>query len=219
MRDFSFFQDPNLLGYYARTDSTDVSGNQDSYRLRFDYDADLYALQVERLDVGAEFKPEVGFLRRTDFIQNLVQARVQPPAAAVGVGAQGQPRRRVRLHHQPPGSAREPSGEDHVVGPSSTAATRGRRASMTISSSCLARSRSAGLKLPVGGYRYSNVRGTYTLGSQRKISGDLVAGYGGFYGGDRVEASYRGRVELSKHLSTEPGSRSTGSTFRKAARR
>jgi hypothetical protein len=45
----------------------------------------------------------------------------------------------------------------------------------------------------------------YTLGSQRKVSGELSAGYGGFYDGNRTDLSYRGRVELMPQLSLEPG--------------
>ena len=48
------------------------------------------------------------------------------------------------------------------------------------------------------------MRGTYTLGDQRRISGDLSAAHGGFYDGHRTDLSYRGRAELSSRLSVEP---------------
>jgi len=45
----------------------------------------------------------------------------------------------------------------------------------------------------------------YTLGSQRRISGEISTGHGGFYDGTRTDLSYRGRVELLPQLSLEPG--------------
>ena len=65
----SFFQNLNLIGFYARTRSPGATGRQFSYRARLDYNADLLGVQVEQLAVGNGFNPEVGFLRRRGFIE------------------------------------------------------------------------------------------------------------------------------------------------------
>jgi hypothetical protein len=59
--------------------------------------------------------------------------------------------------------------------------------------------------VPVGAYRYSTLRGTYTLGTQRRLAGDIVAARGSFYDGDRTDLSYRGRLRVSPQLAIEPG--------------
>jgi hypothetical protein len=61
-----------------------------------------------------------------------------------------------------------------------------------------------GLQLPGGAYHYSTIRGGYTLGTQRKISGEISAARGSFYDGDRTELTYRGRAEISSRVSVEP---------------
>jgi hypothetical protein len=48
------------------------------------------------------------------------------------------------------------------------------------------------------------VRGTYTLGPQRPISGSVTAAHGGFYDGNLSELTWRGRVELSRQFYLEP---------------
>jgi len=55
-----------------------------------------------------------------------------------------------------------------------------------------------------GAYHSPTVRANYTLGTQRKVSGDLSVAHGGFYGGDRTDVAYRGRAELTTRLSLEP---------------
>jgi hypothetical protein len=61
-----------------------------------------------------------------------------------------------------------------------------------------------GVVIPVGGYDFDNVRASYQLGPQRKVSGRVTYQFGGFFGGTRNEWSYRGRIETSPKLSLEP---------------
>ncbi len=49
-----------------------------SYRGFFDYNADKYGLQAERLVVEPNFLPEIGFVRRTDMRRNFASARYSP---------------------------------------------------------------------------------------------------------------------------------------------
>jgi hypothetical protein len=58
--------------------------------------------------------------------------------------------------------------------------------------------------LPVGEYRFRDVRGIYQLGPQRRLSGFLAVRRGGFFSGDRTEASFSGRLEVTSAFSLEP---------------
>ena len=53
------------------------------------------------------------------------------------------------------------------------------------------------ITVPVAAYHFSTVRGTYTLGTQRRVAGDVSVARGGFYDGDRTDVTYRGRLGLS----------------------
>jgi hypothetical protein len=57
--------------------------------------------------------------------------------------------------------------------------------------------------IPAGAYRFDRVEASYELGTQRRFSGRLSVETGGFFGGDRTEARYEGRVEITPRLSVE----------------
>ncbi len=63
---------------------------------------------------------------------------------------------------------------------------------------------SDGVILPIDGYDFRDVRVTYRMGSQRRASGFINLSRGGFFGGDRTQVNYFGRVEVSPQLSIEP---------------
>ena len=200
----SFFESVNLVGYYAGTRTPGLEGDDRSYRARFDYDADLFGLQVEQLAVGKNFNPEVGFLRRTDFVESLAQLRVsRRPAALPAV-------RKINyeaaLDYITDGDRRLENRQARV----------GVRVDMQSSDSwSLGYNRDfefvpapfliAGTLVPGGAYHMQTVRGNYTLGTQRRISGDISAAHGRFYGGERTDLAYRGRADLNARLSLEPG--------------
>jgi hypothetical protein len=199
----SFYQNLNIIGYYAETRTPGQTANDRSYRARFDYDADLLGVQVERLGVGSGFNPEVGFLRRTDFIQNLAQLRVsRRPKTRSAI-------RKVSLE----------TALDYITDNEERLENRqarfGVRTEMQSGDSWNVQySRDfewvdepfeiVGTEVPGGAYHFSTIRGGYTLGTQRKISGEISAARGGFYDGDRTDLSYRGRAEISARLSVEP---------------
>jgi hypothetical protein len=60
------------------------------------------------------------------------------------------------------------------------------------------------VRIPVGGYDYTQLKGSYTFGSQRKVSGTAAARYGGFYEGTLHELSWKSRVEFSPQFYAEP---------------
>jgi hypothetical protein len=54
---FSFFQNLNLAGYYARSETEGFKRDNDSYLGRFDYAGDRYGAQAQYLKVGDNFAP------------------------------------------------------------------------------------------------------------------------------------------------------------------
>jgi hypothetical protein len=201
----SFFENLNIIGYYARTRTPGVTGREESHRARFDYNGDLFGLQVERLAVGEHFRPEVGFLRRSDFIQHAAQVRLSrrpawwPSVRKVNVEAALDyiTDSRQRLENR---LARVALRTELQSGDSWTVESE-RHFEFLPRLFPIA----PGIDVPVGAYHFSNVRGNYSLGSQRRITGDLSAAHGGFYAGHRTDLGYRGRVELTPRLSLEPG--------------
>ena len=91
-----------LTSYYARTSTPGVARRTTgaSYRGRFDYTDDRYGAAAEHMLIGRDFRPEVGYVRRTDFRRSFGQARFSPRPKQQHARAQadvaGQPRLRDR---------------------------------------------------------------------------------------------------------------------------
>jgi hypothetical protein len=210
----AFFQDLNLRGYWARTSppsnapplpNDGLSHSDASYRAEFDYAGDRYGLQAEHLTVGREFNPEVGFLRREDFRRNAVLARFSP-----------RPTRRFR----PVRKFSYEASYDYITNPEGLLETREVQGTFRteLQSSDIATveyTRTfewiptgfpiSGVPIAAGAYHFQDVRGTYQLGTQHRVSGTFTFARGGFWGGEKTEAGYRGRVDLSYRFYLEPG--------------
>ena len=203
----AFFKNVSVVGYYARTATPGATGDQSSYRGRFDYAGDRYGLQLEHLLVGDRFTPDIGFLRRSDFRRSSVGARFSPRPkssrlirrldweAGYDYITDG---RRTRVEN------RQASGTFQIDFHSSDQATL----DYTHDFEYLPRAFqiAPGVTLPIGGYDYDTVRLTYELGQQRRVSGRVSVATGTFYDGNKKEANFTsGRVALSPRLSIEPG--------------
>src|SRR5262249_35912832 len=58
---FSFFENVYVNAYLARTSTTGRTSDESSYRANLTYGADRYGFTVDRMVVGANFNPEIGF--------------------------------------------------------------------------------------------------------------------------------------------------------------
>lgn len=193
----------NIVGYYAETRTPGRRTDDSSHRLRVAWDADLLGLSAERLAVGRAFNPDVGFMRRDDFVEHIAQARVsRRPAPGSSI-------RKVSLE----------STFDYITDSAQRLMNREARLGLETElhsgdSWRLQYGRDLEtvpeefviVDTPVspGTYRASTIRGSYTAGTQRRISGEIGAAHGGLYGGDRTEVSLQSRAEISTHLSIEP---------------
>jgi Domain of unknown function (DUF5916) len=203
----AFFRSLNIIGYYARTETSGATGDQSSYRGRFDYAGDRYGLQLEHLLVGDKFNPEIGFMRRTDFRRSSIGARFSPRPKSnrlirrldweAGYDYISDSRR-TRVEN------RQLSGTFQIDFQNSDQWTL----DYIHDFEYLPRSFqiAPAVIVPVGGYDYNTVRMTYELGQQRRVSGRVSVATGTFYDGHKHEANFTsGRVALSARLSIEPG--------------
>jgi len=202
-----FALSPNLTvnSFWARTRTHDIAGDDVSYRADLNYAGDRYGLQIERLAIGRNFLPEVGFVRRTDLERSFMQGRFSP-----------------RLRNNP--LIRRLSWVagltyiENAVGRVETRSGRGEFALEFHSSDRLAFTYSrerefvplsfpvaSAVVLPPGEYDYGSAQLSYTLGQQRKISGAVAFEHGSFYSGHKTTWSLsRGRVTFIPRLTIEP---------------
>ncbi len=200
----AFYENLRINGYYARSDTAGLSGDTESYRGQFQYDADRYGFEVERLKVGDAFNPEVGFLRRQDFRRTFALGRFSPRPKSIG-GVR-------RLNWE--------GTLDRFVNSAEVLETERITGSFGIdfeNSDVLTFEYSRNYEflsvpfevardvaVPVGGHRFQEVSASYQLGPQRSVSGTLSVGRGGFFTGNRTQIGYSGRANLSAQFAIEP---------------
>jgi hypothetical protein len=202
---FGFFNDLSVNTYWARTRTTDVPGNDSSYRAQLDYNGDRYGLQVEHLAVGENFKPEVGFVRRYDMRRSFGQVRFSPrPSSIASV-------RRLSwiastAYIEDTGGRvdlREHGAEFAVEFQNSDRVSVGYTGTYEFLPGPFEIARE--VTLPVGGYQSGVVRVGWNLGQQRVVSANLLAERGTFYSGTRTAISAsRGRINFGPQLAFEP---------------
>ena len=202
---FSFYDNLNINTYVARTETPGRPGDDASYQGQLDYSGDRWGAVIERLGVGANFNPEVGFLRRDDFRRSFGSFRFSPrPRSIAAVRkflfegsldyiADGAGLLETRLQQGIFGIEFE-NGDRFFAG--ATDNYEFLKESFDIHKD---------VTIPVGGYSFTNARVVYALGQQRTTSGGLTFDRGQFFGGEWTSVGYfRGRINLSPQLSLEP---------------
>ena len=202
---FTFYDNVNLNAYLAKTQTAGLVGDDLSYRGQFNYAGDRYGLQLEQLSVGANFNPEIGFVRRYDFRRSFGSARFSPRLrrwesvrklsweASLDYTTDGAGFLETRVQSGIFGIEFESSDEffiDHSLNYEFL------KAPFEIS---------PGISIPVGGYEFNNTRLGYAFGPQRLFSGNASVEYGTFFGGDKTSVTLiRPRVEITPQVSLEP---------------
>jgi len=203
---FSFFQDINVGGYYARSDTEGHTQDNASYLGRFEYDADRYGAQAQYLKVGDNFNPEVGLVRRDDFRRSYGSLRFSP---------------RPKEHFRDVRQFTYQVQAEYIENHEGTPETKNQSAnfSMELQNSdrlsvaavnnyelLVAPFRIAnGVIIPPGGYSFTNGTVSYAMGLQRRVSGTLSLQQGEFYDGTITAIGFTsGRVSLLKQWSVEP---------------
>ena len=202
---FKFYDNLNFNTYWAKTDTQESRGDDLSYQTQLDYSNDRLSLKVERLAVGANFNPEVGFLRRTDFRRTFVEFRYTPRPRSISAV-----RRFVFIpsldYFNDGAGLLETRLQQLLLGAEFENGDR-LFAGVTDDFEFLKRPfrLSKEATVPVGGYSFLNTKVVYDIGEQRPISGTVAIEHGGFFGGEKTSIGYnRPRVSLGAQLTVEP---------------
>ena len=202
---FSFYDNVNFNGYYARTRTLGLEGDDASYQAAFSYTGDLYGFQVDHLLVGDSFNPEVGFLRRDDFRRTFTSAQFSPRPASIR--AVRQFTWRASLDYIENGAGRV---ETRIAQARfQTEFENSDRFSVDVQRSYELLVRpfriASDVTIPVGGYDFQNLLASFSMGAQRRVSGTFSIQRGEFFNGHITAVGYRrGRIEVTPQLSVEP---------------
>ena len=203
---FSFYDNVNFNGYYAQTKTAQLRGEDASYQAAFNYHGDTYGLTLDHLLVGDNFNPEIGYLRRDDFRRSFASTRYSPRPSSIE-------------------SVRQFTAEmslDYIESVSGHVETRlanarfetelenSDRFSIDAQQSYEFLEQpfeiSTDHAIPIGGYSFQDIFATYSMGTQRRLSGSWTVQRGGYFNGTLTAIGFsRPRVELTPQFSIEPG--------------
>jgi hypothetical protein len=203
---FLFYDSINTSGYYARTHTPTLDGENASYQARFAYNADRYGATIDHLFVDRHFNPEVGYLQRRDFRRTYGYARFSPRPTSVphvrkfttegsiehildGRGIletqQQIGRFMTELQNGDQVSAELTGNYENLTEPFSIADN---------------------VTIPVGDYHFNDVMVSYLAGVQHRASGTVQLRHGGFYSGTLTALTVTtARVGITPQLSFDPG--------------
>jgi len=203
---FAFRENVHLDGFVAKTETPGLSTHTTSYQALFDYPADTYGLRLEQLEVGRNFNPEVGFLRRTNVRRSFVEGRYSPRPRDFG---------HVRQFTFE-------AGMDYIA-TADSGQLESRQQLFSFESEFENSDRlefdvldlherldepfevARDVTLPPGSYDFRHTELVYSFGRQRKASGSALWRQGAFYNGDITVLEFTSaRVEVTPRLSVEP---------------
>jgi hypothetical protein len=204
---FGFFENLSFNTYWAKTETPGVTERNTSHRLQMFHNGDRWGGNAERLHVGRNFDPQIGFMRRSDFTKSRAMFRFTP-----------RPRNRFtsvrKFGYQTSIEYFENSYEQ--------VETRERRAEFFTEFQSSDRLDVAvehtyefiprpftiaqGISVPVDDYTQKIATVSFLFGQQRRVAGTVLAEGGAFYGGSRATFGYSaGRVNVNPQLYFEPG--------------
>lgn len=209
---FSFYDNLSVSTYWAKTSTPGLGDDEVSHRAQLDYRGDRYGVQVERLSVGADFNPEVGFLRRDDFQRSFASFRFSPRPISIAAirkftwegkldyitdrkgileTRQAQGMFAIEFENNDQFDITYTRNHEFIEDPFEIA---------------------KGVTIPVRGYTFEDVEAAFTLGQSRPFQGTVSIQQGSFYGGTKTTVgfgigyrSFSGpRIELTSRLAMEP---------------
>ena len=205
---FSFYDNVNFNGYYAKTQTPSLVGEDESYQAAFTYNGDLYAVSVDHLLVGDNFNPEVGFMRRDDFRRTYVQAKYAPRPA--GIEAVRQFTFGGSYDYFETAVDRIPETElaqanFQIEFENSDRFSADVQRAYEFLDVPWERVLGTDYEIPAGEYVFRDYYVSYSMGAQRRLSGNLSLQHGEFYNGEITSMGYsRGRIEVTPQFSFEP---------------
>ena len=202
---FAFFDNLSVNTYWAKTDTTGRYGDDSSYRAQVQYDADRYGAQVERVTVGEDFNPGLGFVRRRDMRRTFGQFRFSPRPS-------GMSRIRKLRYQGNAGVIEDNTGRlesRELEGEFALEFQNGDQLQTRYSRNYEFLTTpfpiATGVTLPIGAYDFDTYRVGFTLGRQRRVSGSAAVEWGPFYNGHQTSVTLsQSRLSLTTPLSVEP---------------
>ncbi len=192
--------------FYMATSEPEVETghNAASYMGQFRYDTDLIDVTAERLYLGGDFNPGMGFVRRRDFTKNGGSFQLAPRPRGIQAIRQLEFKAEANQYDRPDGEleTREYRFDARAILESSDRLMFDH----TITDERLLEGfdLSSDVAVPAGNYRFSRTGVRIRMGSHRRVSGFLRYEWGNFFGGTRQEVSYMGRAEVNQRFSLEP---------------
>jgi hypothetical protein len=202
---FAFFQNLAFNTYWARTRSEGLAGENTSFRAQMDYAGDRYGVQLEQLNVGDNFNPEIGFVRRDNMRRSFGQLRFSPRPKSIASVRKFSGIATMTYIEDGTGrlETRIADGEFAIELQNSDRFSVGATDSYEFLKQPFGITPT--VNIPVGGYDFASARMTYTFGQQRPFSGFVSAERGTFYDGDLTALTFnRTRVNLTPRFSLEP---------------
>jgi hypothetical protein len=202
---FGFFDNLTINTYWARTGTEGLSGDDISYQTQLDYSGDRYGLQVDRLVIGDNFNPEIGFVRRDNMRRTFGSVRFSPRPAGLEAIRKLSWTASVNYIENQTGvlETRERIGAFGIDLENSDTFSLTYTNSYEFLSTPFKIAR--GVILPVGGYDFDEVQASYSLARQRPVRAVLSLSRGTFYGGHKTAfGATGGRVRLTDQISMEP---------------
>jgi len=202
---FLFLENLAINTYWARTETDGRTGSDTSYRAELNHNADRYGVQLERLAVGEDFNPELGFLRRGNFKRNYAQLRFSPRPRRMRMVRRFRYQASLTYVEDGAGAleSREQNGEFAIEFQGGDQFNVGVLDSYEFLQQPFPIASS--VTLPVGGYHFRTGRIGLNLGRQRRVGASISLEHGTFYSGHRTSLNVsQARVSLTNALSVEP---------------
>ena len=175
-----------------------------SYMGQFRYDTDLIDVSAERLYLGEDFNPGMGFVRRRDFTKNGGSLTFAPRPRGIDRIRQFEFKADANQYDRLDGEmeTREYNFEGRAIFESSDRLVVTH--SLTEERLLEGFDLSSDVAVPAGNYRFARSGIRFWLGTHRAVSGYVRFEFGDFFGGTRREVSYWGRAEVNRRFSMEP---------------
>jgi hypothetical protein len=202
---FGFFQNVSLVTSYAKTRTNGLAGNDQSYQARFNYNGTTWGASAGHLLVGADFNPEIGFVRRKDFRQSSLSGRFSPRPASISWI------RQLIFQSNLGYVEREQVGyveSRDWAGSAQVEFENGDIFGLTYTDTyerLIEETEISGATFPAARYAFRDLEASYFLGPQRRLTGSLSLRRGSFYSGSITSLALgQARIELLPQLSIEP---------------
>jgi hypothetical protein len=203
---FAFFTNLQLGGYYARTETPTLTGDDESYQARFDYGGDKYGANGSIVKVGNDFNPEIGFLRRSDFRKSSGALRFSPRPTSIEAIRKLTWQATVDFFEDGAGEMESRSQQGHFSVEFENSDQLSLQATRSFERLDEPFEIATGVDILQGRYTYTGYQASYNFGPQRRVSGNVSYQWGAFFNGSiRTLSINRARVVVSDHFSLEPG--------------